>query len=218
MRSFYIAVVRGGHRALDIIRFFEKELMMNTQQSMQSTRTVAGSRRRWVALALAAAVAGAFGAQIPAYAHEGQHCDQHHHAWHRHHGKMTPQKAEQRMERRVDHMLDRVKATDEQKQKINAITKSAFTDLQPLHKQQRDLRHKAMALLAQPTIDQAAFEQLRAQQQQLADKISKRRDQALLDASQVLTPEQRAQLAERWQKHGKGHHHKSAADNGKQAG
>ncbi len=191
---------------------------MNAQQLTPSPRATTGRRRRWVAAALTAAVVGAFGAQIPAYAHEG-HCDSHHHhhAWHQHHGKMNSQKAEQRMEKRIDHMLDRVKATDEQKQKINTITKSAFTDLQPLHQQRRDLRHKAMALLTQPTIDQAAFEQLQTQQQQLADKISKRRNQALIDAAEVLTPDQRAKLAERWQKHGK-HHHKPATDSGKHAG
>lgn len=189
---------------------------MNAQQLNQSPRATTRNRRRWVAAALTAAVVGAFGAQIPAYAHEGS-CHSHHHAWHKHHGKMSPQKMEQRMEKRIDHMLDRVKATDEQKQKINAITKSAFTDLQPLHKQRRDLRHKAMALLAQPTIDQAAFEQLQTQQQQLADKISQRRDQALIDAAQVLTPEQRADLAKRWHKRGE-HHHKPATNSGKQTG
>jgi Spy/CpxP family protein refolding chaperone len=209
--------VRGRNRALNINRFIDKELMMNAQQSSQSPRAVAGRRRRWVAAALTAAVVGAFGAQIPAYAHEGS-CNHQHHSWHhRHHGKMNPQKAEQRMEKRIDHMLDRVKATDDQKQKINAITKSAFTDLQPLHQQRRDLRHKAMALLTQPTIDQAAFDQLQTQQQQLADKISQRREQSLIEAAQVLTPEQRAKLAERWQKHGK-HHHKPATDSGKKAG
>jgi Spy/CpxP family protein refolding chaperone len=208
--------VRDRKRALNIIRFFEKELMMNAQQLNQSPRATTRNRRRWVAAALTAAVVGAFGAQIPAYAHEGS-CHSHHHAWHKHHGKMSPQKMEQRMEKRIDHMLDRVKATDEQKQKINAITKSAFTDLQPLHQQRRDLRRKAMALLTQPTIDQAAFQQLQTQQQQLADKISQRRDQALIDAAQVLTPEQRADLAKRWHKRGE-HHHKPATNSGKQTG
>jgi Spy/CpxP family protein refolding chaperone len=212
--------VRDRKRALNIIRFFEKELMMNAQQLNQSPRATTRNRRRWVAAALTAAltaaVVGAFGAQIPAYAHEGS-CHSHHHAWHKHHGKMSPQKMEQRMEKRIDHMLDRVKATDEQKQKINAITKSAFTDLQPLHQQRRDLRRKAMALLTQPTIDQAAFQQLQTQQQQLADKISQRRDQALIDAAQVLTPEQRADLAKRWHKRGE-RHHKPATNSGKQTG
>lgn len=189
---------------------------MNAQQLNQSPRATTRNRRRWVAAALTAAVVGAFGAQIPAYAHEGS-CHSHHHAWHKHHGKMSPQKMEQRMEKRIDHMLDRVKATDEQKQKINAITKSAFTDLQPLHQQRRDLRRKAMALLTQPTIDQAAFQQLQTQQQQLADKISQRRDQALIDAAQVLTPEQRADLAKRWHKRGE-RHHKPATNSGKQTG
>jgi len=54
-----------------------------------------------------------------------------------------------------------------------------------------------MTLFAQPTVDARAVEALRQQMVQQHDQSSRRWMQALLDASAVLTPEQRQQLAER---------------------
>jgi Spy/CpxP family protein refolding chaperone len=51
--------------------------------------------------------------------------------------------------------------------------------------------------LTQPSIDRAALEALRAEQLALADAASKRFIQALGDAAEVLTPEQRRNLDER---------------------
>jgi len=52
-------------------------------------------------------------------------------------------------------------------------------------------------LLAAPTIDRAALEQVRVAQMQSADARSRRTLQAMADAAEVLTPEQRAKAAER---------------------
>ena len=54
-----------------------------------------------------------------------------------------------------------------------------------------------MTLFAQPTVDARAVEAVRQQMLQQHDQSSRRWMQAMLDASAVLTPEQRAQLAER---------------------
>jgi Spy/CpxP family protein refolding chaperone len=56
-----------------------------------------------------------------------------------------------------------------------------------------------MSLFAQPTVDARAVETLRQQMLQQHDQSSRRWMQAMLDASAVLTPEQRKQLAERMQ-------------------
>ena len=58
-------------------------------------------------------------------------------------------------------------------------------------------RKRAVELLAEPTVDRAAIEALRAEQVARADAASKRLARALGDAAEVLTPEQRKQLAER---------------------
>jgi Spy/CpxP family protein refolding chaperone len=54
---------------------------------------------------------------------------------------------------------------------------------------------RAHQLLTAPAIDRAALEELRVQQMQQMDLISKRILVAVADAAEVLTPAQRAKLA-----------------------
>lgn len=96
-------------------------------------------------------------------------------------------------------LLDAVKATPEQKQRIQAIQEAARDDLRKLHEGDRTLREQMMAALAAPTIDTARIEALRKQQLARHDQASQRMQLAMIDAAKVLTPEQRTQLAERAQ-------------------
>jgi Spy/CpxP family protein refolding chaperone len=92
--------------------------------------------------------------------------------------------------------LDFVNASAEQKAQIQSIWQGARTDMQGLRESGRALRQQMQNLLAQPTIDANAVEALRQQMLAQHDQASKRMTQAMLDASKVLTPEQRKQLAE----------------------
>jgi Spy/CpxP family protein refolding chaperone len=116
------------------------------------------------------------------------------------HGKMDPAKAEKRFQ----HMLKRLvpDATAEQKTKLSAIAKAAFTDLRPIQEKSREARAQGVKLLAQPTIDRNALEQVRQTQQQLDDQRSRRMSQAFADAAEVLTPAQRVKAAEEIGKRG----------------
>ncbi len=99
--------------------------------------------------------------------------------------------------RGLDRMLDSVNATAEQRAQIKAIADRARADLQAQREAARGTRDQLMALFTQPTVDANAAEALRAQRMQQADQASRRMMQAMLDASRVLSPEQRRQLAER---------------------
>lgn len=156
-----------------------------------------GARRRWIAGASAATVA-ALGA---AFAWHGQ--AQAHGMgrgfMHGPMGPMDPQAMGQRIEAMVQWMLADVEATPEQRAKITAIVKGAANDLAPLRAKHRDARRATVQLLAAPTIDRAAIERIRIEQMQLAETTTRRMTQALVDAAEVLDPQQRAKLAANWE-------------------
>lgn len=86
--------------------------------------------------------------------------------------------------------------SEEQRNKLREIMKSAHDDLQGQHAQQMELRRKMADLLAAPQIDAAGAEALRAQMSAGRDEASKRMLKAQLDSAAVLTPEQRQKLAQ----------------------
>lgn len=99
--------------------------------------------------------------------------------------------------RMLERLLDGVNATPEQRSRIQEIMRNAMADQQQQRQARRALRDQAMTLFTQPTVDARAAEALRQQMLQQHDQASRRWMQAMLDASAVLTPEQRATLAER---------------------
>ncbi len=104
--------------------------------------------------------------------------------------------------RGVDHMLDGLNASDAQRSQIKQIFKAAADDLRGQRDQRRALHERSLQIVGAPNVDAAAAEQVRQQMQQLHEQASKRMLQAMLDASKVLTPEQRAKLAERMKQRG----------------
>lgn len=117
------------------------------------------------------------------------------HGHHGHHGGGMDMKWSGRM-------LEAVKATPEQRSQIQKIMESARTDLQAQREAGKALRGQLMQTMAQPNIDANAVEQVRQKMLAQHDQASKRRLQAMVDAANVLTPEQRKQLAERMSQRG----------------
>jgi Spy/CpxP family protein refolding chaperone len=108
-----------------------------------------------------------------------------------------------RMERMVDRALWSVDATREQRDKVTTIFERAADDVFALRAQHLEGRRQIREALAAPTVDRARIEAVRGDQMKLAETASKRITDAFADAAEVLTPEQRAQLArriERWQR------------------
>ena len=104
-------------------------------------------------------------------------------------------------------MLDAADATPEQKEKIHHILMGAMEQLKPLHSRFADTHKDLHAIFTAPTIDRAALEQLRAARIGDVDQGSRIVVQALADAAEVLTPEQRAKMGAAMEKHHEGHPH-----------
>jgi Spy/CpxP family protein refolding chaperone len=120
--------------------------------------------------------------------------------WHGHgfmRGPLSPAQIEDRIDRGVRHAAIELDASAEQQEKLRAIAKAAVKDLLPMREKARAARARVAELLTQPKIDRAAIEAFRAEQLGLADAASKRLAQAVGDAAEVLTPEQR-QKAHEW--------------------
>ena len=93
-------------------------------------------------------------------------------------------------------MLDAVGASADQKSRIQAIMARVHEEGRAQHDGERGLHQQMVALLAAPRIDAAAAEDIRQKLQAGRESASKRQLQAMLDASAVLTPEQRQKLAD----------------------
>lgn len=124
------------------------------------------------------------------------------HGWRGHHWMQDGPRGEDFAPRRIERMIGfaarRLDATDEQKKRLTDIATAAARDLLPMRDKMREARKQARQILTAPTIDRAALEALRAAQLAQADAASRRLAQAIADAADVLTPEQRAKLARRF--------------------
>lgn len=90
--------------------------------------------------------------------------------------------------------LDRVDATDEQREAIRTIVGQAAEDLAGAVGEHRTLRRRWLTELERPELDAEALEALRAQHLALLDGKTRRALDALVAAGSVLTAEQRAEL------------------------
>ena len=93
-------------------------------------------------------------------------------------------------------MLDAVKATPEQRAQLKQIMDAARRDLATQRDARKALRDEAQRVFTQTTVDANAAEALRQKMQAQHDQASKRHMQAMVEASRVLTPDQRKQMAD----------------------
>jgi len=119
-----------------------------------------------------------------------------HFAGHRH--ALDAEEIDYLVDHRVNRMLSNVDATPEQRTKITSIVKATVNDVRALRKGPWDGREKFAGLLKADSIDRSALESLRAEQIGNADAATKRVVQGLADVAEVLTPEQRRKIIERW--------------------
>lgn len=121
-----------------------------------------------------------------------------HHGWG---GGMHGEFIADRIEGRVDDVLSNVDATAEQKAQVTSILQAAASDVHALAEQHSAIHRRLHEVLSAETVDRAALETVRADGLLLADQASKRLLDGIADAAEVLSPEQRAALAQRAEQH-----------------
>ena len=102
----------------------------------------------------------------------------------------------------LERMLEEIDATPEQEDKLEAIMDKLHDDVRPIMRGFRDTRDDVAKLLGAATIDREAAEKLRAERVTAVDEASRKLTTALLDAAEVLTAEQRAELVEHFEDRG----------------
>jgi Spy/CpxP family protein refolding chaperone len=101
-----------------------------------------------------------------------------------------------RADRMIRHLAVEIDATAEQQDKLRAIVRAAVNNLLPVREKMLAARATGRELLIQPTVDRAALEKLRADQIATHDTVSKQLVQAVADAADLLSPEQRRKIAD----------------------
>jgi protein CpxP len=153
--------------------------------------------RRWMAGAALAAAFLAGGVTLPLVAASAQDAAQQGMRQMMHgHGDMHAMAMAH-----VSKMLDEVGASPDQKSRIEAILHAGFAPMAEAHRDMAQTHASLHAILAAPTVDRAALEQLRAAEVARIDEASRGLAKALADAAEVLTPEQRAKLGRLMSEH-----------------
>jgi protein CpxP len=163
----------------------------NAPKSMEiSAPGTSGTQRRWprtlllggtLAVGMAMGAAGLAGAAVV-----GDHM-----GW-QHHGPRL-----ERIQGFVRMALDSVAASSDQEAKVHDVIATAFTEIAPKPEDRAAFRKQALDLLRAPTLDKAALEKLRADFVAQQDAKSKRFLDAVEQVADILTPDQRAKLADR---------------------
>ena len=160
-----------------------------------------GGRRRargWVVAATLVALGAGGGALATIAVDAGAHGGWRHGSWMHSHGRMaTPDRAVETIQRVSAWALGSVDASDEQRERIDAILASAVNDLFPLRDEHRAHHRDLIAELARPQVDPAGLERIRAAELALVEKASSRLLDATVAIAGVLEPHQRQQLVER---------------------
>lgn len=117
------------------------------------------------------------------------------------HRGMNPEQAEKMSNRFLDHVLDEVKATPDQRKALQALKDDAFKDGMALHGERKADMNEALKLWESPNPDpQAVHAMLDARLEKMRTFAHESADK-LLEAHKVLTPEQRKILADRIREH-----------------
>jgi periplasmic protein CpxP/Spy len=105
------------------------------------------------------------------------------------------------MQKRLEKMLDDVKASDSQRTAIKNIAARLQSEVEPIHQEHRAIHDQMVKLFSADKVDSAAVEKVRVQGLALMEKGSQALTRALVDAGNVLNAEQRQTIIKQLQEH-----------------
>jgi len=110
---------------------------------------------------------------------------------------LSDEEIEERVTRVVRHVAIEIDATPEQIKEIVAILTPAAIDMKAVRLQFSSAGEDLHELILADQVDRAAVEALRAEKLALADEVSKKLTEVMIEVAEVLTPDQRAMLDEK---------------------
>ena len=117
---------------------------------------------------------------------------------HTYHADLSPDEMLARVNRGAQWMLWKVDATDEQKKRIEDVIEGLKPEVVRFHEERRALKADVAKTLETDALNQDEVARLRAVGLALAERAFNRSFDSLLQAAEVLTPEQRKVLLESW--------------------
>lgn len=150
-------------------------------------------RRRWLGYLVAGVVGAAIGAGGLGFAAKRAV----------HMGWRDDARFERFVDHRLEHMLDEIDATEAQRSEVKTALLGAAQDMRALMQDMHGERDAFVAVLTGPQINRESIETLRAEIFAALERTSRRAVAALAEAAEALTPAQRAELKERFERHGR---------------
>jgi Spy/CpxP family protein refolding chaperone len=123
------------------------------------------------------------------------------------HGGHDPERMAEMVTKRLDSILDEIEATPEQRQRITAVKDRLLEKGKALHAERRGMMQDLLAQWRSPAIDAAAVHSKIDARAEAMKGFAHEAADALAEVHGILTPEQREEVAARWEqkmrRHGK---------------
>jgi Spy/CpxP family protein refolding chaperone len=122
-------------------------------------------------------------------------------------GHGGPERAYEHISKRVNALLDEVKATDEQRARVNQIKDQLLKEGVQVKQSERQLMQELLSKWDASQVDAAEVHTLIDQRVEGHRAFAQKMADALIQIHDILTPDQRAQLKQELQSHFKSHRH-----------
>lgn len=121
-------------------------------------------------------------------------------ARHHYRAAKTPEEFRERFAKTTERALKKMDATEDQKARIKPIADDLGTALAGFREEHKAIKARFVKEFEAEKVDPGEISKIRADALALADRASRKFTDSIVRASEILTPEQRRKLAERWKK------------------